>query len=241
MTNIVIDIGNTRTKVGVFKHNQIIYNEVIKDDFLIEKVIKIIAKYNCKNAIIASVGKEKKKLIEVLFKKIKVLKMSHSLKIPFQNLYETPKTLGVDRIALVAGTLEEFSNKNILVIDAGTCITYDFINAENEYLGGGISPGIEMRYKALNHFTEKLPLLTQTDEKILIGNTTSTSIHSGVINGVIAEIDGIIDQYRAKFKDLTIVLTGGSGNFLAKRIKNTIFAKSFLLLKGLNRILIHNL
>ncbi len=239
--NIAIDIGNTRTKVAVFKQNQMIYNEIIKDDYLIEKLTEITTKYTCKNAIISTVGKDKKNLTETLSKKMRVLKMSHLLKIPFKNLYATPKTLGVDRIALIAGTHKEFPNKNVLVIDAGTCITYDFINAENEYLGGGISPGIEMRYKALNHFTEKLPLLTQTDEKTLIGDTTKTSIHSGVINGVINEIDGIIDQYKAEFKDLTIVLTGGSGNFLAKRIKNTIFAKSFLLLKGLNHILIYNL
>ncbi|MBS9767604.1 MAG: type III pantothenate kinase [Flavobacteriaceae bacterium] len=239
--NIVIDTGNTRTKIGVFNSNQLIHNEVIKEEESIENTLHIIEKYDCKNGIISCVGKSKKNLIEVLSKRINLIEMSHLLKIPFHNLYETPQTLGVDRIALVAGACQELPNKNVLVIDVGTCITYDFINANNEYLGGGISPGIEMRYKALHHFTAKLPLLTQNDNSTLIGTTTHSSIHSGVINGVVNEIDGIIDQYNADFENLTVILTGGSGFFLAKRIKNTIFAKSFLLLKGLNKILTYNL
>ncbi len=239
--NIAIDIGNTRTKIGIFDSTQLIYNEVLEWENQIEEMGRIIEKYDCKNGIISSVKKSEKKMIETLSQRINLLEMSHLLKIPFKNCYQTPQTLGEDRIALVAGVCEEFSGVNTLVIDAGTCITYDFKNADDEYFGGGISPGVEMRYKALHHFTGKLPLLKQNNESELIGGATSSSIHSGVINGVVNEIDGVINEYKQRFENLTVILTGGSQFFLAKRIKSTIFAKSFLLLEGLNKILTYNL
>ena len=160
-----------------------------------------------------------------------------SMILPFKNLYKTPKTLGLDRIALIAAAASQYRAKNILVIDAGTCITYDFINSKNEYLGGAISPGLTIRYEALHNLTAKLPLLKPKDLDVFIGNTTETSIHSGVINGVINEIDGVIKQYQSSNKDLTVILTGGDTNFLAKRLKSSIFANSNFLLEGLNHLL----
>ena len=148
----------------------------------------------------------------------------------------------MDRIALVAAAVTNFPEKNTLIIDAGTCITYDFINFKGVYKGGSISPGLEMRYKALNIFTENLPLLGLNDDfDEFIGTSTETSIHSGVQHGMINEIKGVIEQYRKKNKDLTIVLTGGDVNFLSNRLKNGIFANPNFLIEGLNTILTHNI
>ncbi|HZJ36686.1 MAG TPA: type III pantothenate kinase, partial [Gillisia sp.] len=158
----------------------------------------------------------------------------------FTNLYATPNTLGNDRIALVSAASKHFPTENVLVIDAGTCITYDFKNNKNEYLGGAISPGMEMRYKAMHNFTENLPLLDREEEIKLIGNSTNYCMHSGVIYGITFEIDGIIAAYQGQYKDLTIILTGGDAQFLCKRLKNSIFANSNFLLEGLNYILEFN-
>ena len=151
------------------------------------------------------------------------------------------KLLSAHRLALATAANYYYPNKNVLVIDAGTCITYDLVNASNQYLGGGISPGIEMRYKSLNYFTSKLPLLNSKRESELIGTDTNRSIQSGVINGVISEIDGVISQYIHEFDDLTVVLTGGDSEFLSKRLKNSIFANSNFLLDGLNHLIQFNL
>jgi type III pantothenate kinase len=169
-----------------------------------------------------------------------VFVISHKIKVPFTNDYLTPETLGYDRIALVSAAASQFPDKNVLVIDVGTCITYDFLNSEGHYKGGSISPGIDMRYKALNHFTEKLPLLDANTPQSLTGNSTQTSIHSGVINGVAFEIDGIIDAYKQENQDLTVILTGGNAHFLRDRLKNTIFANPNFLLEGLNFLLEQN-
>jgi type III pantothenate kinase len=158
----------------------------------------------------------------------------------FSNAYATPKTLGNDRIALVSAASKLYPSQNVLVIDVGTCITFDIINSENQYLGGAISPGLQMRYRALNTFTENLPLLEPQEEVNLIGNTTMMSMHSGVIFGIISEIDGVISMYKSQYKDLTIILTGGDSVFLCKRLKNSIFANSNFLLEGLNYILEFN-
>ncbi|MCB0468082.1 MAG: type III pantothenate kinase, partial [Aequorivita sp.] len=133
-----------------------------------------------------------------------------------------------------------YAGKNVLVIDAGTCITYDFLNSKNEYMGGAISPGISLRYKALHTFTEKLPLLEATNPNLFVGNTTATSMHSGVVNGVLYEIDGYISMYRKNYDNLTVILTGGDAHFLRDSIKNDIFANSNFLLEGLNHILEYN-
>ena len=155
-------------------------------------------------------------------------------------MYKTPTTLGVDRLALVSASVNKFSSKNVLIIDAGTCITYDFIDNKNNYLGGAISPGVYTRYKSLNNLTAKLPLLKPRTVKNITGNSTKQSIHSGVINGVLFEIEGVIKNYNTKYEDLTVILTGGDSKFLSKQLKNSIFANSNFLLEGLNYILEFN-
>jgi type III pantothenate kinase len=239
--NIIIDIGNSRIKIAVFNGRELIHNEIFTSKMFIENTITVIEKYQCKNAIISSVGSLKKSDLKVLNSKINLIKLNSDTKIPFKNNYATPKTLGVDRIALVSSAVSSFPDKNVLIIDAGTCITYDFIDMEGCYFGGAIAPGILMRYKALNNFTKKLPLLEPSNSYNLIGNSTETCIHSGVILGVINEIDSAVNQYKEKIEDLTVVLTGGDVNFLANKLKNSIFANPNFLLEGLNTILTYNL
>ena len=168
------------------------------------------------------------------------IQLDHNTKVPFQNLYETPETLGIDRIALVAAATNHYPDQNVLILDAGTCITYDFINADKEYLGGAISPGIDIRYRSLHDYTSKLPKLSATSSFSVLGKNTSEAIHSGVVNGVIQEIEGVINQYQGIYSDLTVVLTGGDTKFLSKQLKNSIFAHQNFLLIGLNQILTFN-
>jgi len=238
--NLIIDIGNTRIKTAVFSQQQLIHHEIFTKKNFLENVLAIIEVQHCKNAIVAAVGQIEKSQIEKLHTKINLVELNYSTRIPFKNKYKSPKTLGVDRIALVAAAVSNYPNSKVLIIDAGTCITYDFVDEAGIYYGGGISPGIKMRYKSLHTFTEKLPLLEPEFTNQLVGNSTETSIHCGVINGVINEIDSTIDQHRKKNKDLTVVLTGGDVNFLANKLKNGIFANPNFLIEGLNAILIHN-
>ncbi len=238
--NLVIDIGNTRAKLAVFEKDTLIKLKIIKTDKLYKKVKQFFENYKINNTIISSVTKTPSKTLNFLTKKCFYIDLSCETKIPFHNLYQTPTTLGVDRIALISGAIHLKNHQNTLVIDAGTCITYDFVNSQNEYFGGAIAPGIEMRYKALNQFTANLPLL-KAQTIPLNGNTTKNAIHKGVINGILLEIEGIIQQYKTKNKDLTIVLTGGDTNFLVEMLKSSIFANSNFLLEGLNYILNYNL
>ncbi|MDF1517882.1 MAG: type III pantothenate kinase [Lutibacter sp.] len=239
--NLIIDVGNTRIKTAVFKDGKMIHNESLTANSFVFEAINIVKKYNCTNAIISSVSFINKSQIAELRAEINLIELDFNTKVPFVNKYATPKTLGVDRIALVSSAIVSNPNKNVLIIDAGTCITYDFVNQEGNYYGGAISPGLQMRYKALNVFTEKLPLLEPSEIVELVGNSTEKSIHSGVINGIINEIDGIINQYRKKNTDLTVVLTGGDVNFLSNKLKNGIFANPNFLLEGLNTILTYNI
>lgn len=239
--NLIIDAGNTRIKFAVFNNGEMIHNDVFSYEDYVSECLKLIEKFNCKNGIISSVKKLKKDEIFKIEAKINLFQLNSTSKIPFINSYGTPKTLGVDRIALVAAAVNKFKSKNTLIIDAGTCITYDFVDEKRVYYGGGISPGVLIRYKSLNNYTSKLPLLVPNFEVDLIGNSTETSIHSGIINGVVGELDYMIDQYKIKNKDLTVVLTGGDVNFLSNKLKNSIFANPNFLLEGLDAILTYNL
>ena len=239
--NLIIDAGNTFVKLAVFENGSILYDDNTEVSNLIKKVKEVFDNYpKIEWAIVSSVVNLTKKQINALAIFCNVHILDQKSKTPFKNSYATPQTLGVDRIALATAAFYHNPKGNTLVIDAGTCITYDMINDIGEYLGGGISPGLAMRYKALHQNTSKLPFLDIKDPIDLIGNTTDSSIHSGVVNGVCAEIDGVIDQYKSRFKDLTVILTGGDALFLSKRLKNTIFALSKFLLEGLNYLLDYN-
>ncbi|PQJ71871.1 type III pantothenate kinase [Polaribacter butkevichii] len=239
--NIAIDIGNTRVKSAVFEEDKLVELYVFDKENIISEIKKILEKNIISKGVISNVASVSDKMMEELKAIVNLQVVSASSKVPFINLYKTPKTLGVDRIALVAGAVFEYPQKNVLIIDAGTCITFDFVNKKSEYLGGAISPGIKMRFAALNHFTANLPLLEKEEVVSFIGGNTNESMNSGVVNGVIQEIEGVINQYKKKYIDLTVVLTGGDTNFLSKQLKSSIFANQNFVLQGLNRILIFNI
>jgi len=237
--NLILDIGNTRIKLAVFQEDKLIELIVVLSDNLEKKILEKQKKYQLNKVIVSSVASIDPKALVILESFQQVIILDQSTKTPFFNRYKTPKTLGVDRIALVCAAVDQYSQKNVLVIDAGTCITFDFVNMSSEYLGGAISPGVQMRYKSLSAFTANLPEL-EISEFSLTGKNTEESIHSGVLNGILHEIDGVIAAYQDKYSDLTIVLTGGDANFLAKKLKSSIFAIPNFLLEGLNTILTHN-
>ncbi len=239
--NLVIDAGNTTIKMAVFKDDKILFKDrFLKRDF-VEKISKTKRKYpGITHAIISSVTRVPKRNLNALTSFSNILTLTGSTWVPFKNKYATPESLGTDRIALATAAYVAYKFKNVLVVGTGTCITYDFVNSEGCYLGGAIAPGLRMRYKALHAFTAKLPLLETGPLIDFIGGTTEESLHSGVINGITNEIDATILQYKQRFKDLTVILTGGDADFLSKRLKNSIFAHSNFLLEGLNYILEYN-
>ena len=217
MKKITIDEGNTSVKLALFENNQMVFRE---SNVTLERVKELLSQ--CDRLIISTV--KNNTLFESLLSSKYAISLDSSTPLPITNYYETPHSLGNDRIALAVGAAANFPNNNVLVIDAGTCITYDFINSKKESLGGSISPGIQMRYNALHHFTSQLPLLESVDTAILTGASTEESIHSGIINGILVEIDGIIKRYTNQYPDLKVIVTGGNAKFFDKGLKNTIFA-----------------
>ena len=233
---LAIDVGNTQIKTAVFEQNTLIEKEFTP--FLnwkktIEKTLEKYSKINI--MVVASVGKLDISDFLSFNSIAKIEFITRQSKFPFKNNYKTPLTLGIDRMILASGATLMFANSNRLVIDAGTCITYDFIDSNNNFLGGAISPGIRLRYQSLHNYTSKLPLLEKEIPNNIIGNSTDQSIHSGIINGVCAEIDCFIDTHKSNNENFIIILTGGDADFLAKRLKNTIFANSNFLLESLNQ------
>lgn len=245
--DLCIDIGNTRTKIAVFDKHQITHFEVCQDLPTCLEWQKKPFYGQIKRVIWSSSGKDASDL-GLCFRDLSfVTELTHQTKLPFENRYATPHTLGKDRIAGVAGAWRgvflQQETAPMLVIDAGTCITFDFIDAQGVYWGGGISPGIQMRFRALHTFTQRLPLLemnTPILPNFLTGNTTQNAILSGVLNGIVAEIDGIIDQYTGQYSGLKVVMTGGDLPFFEGSLKRPTFAVPLLVLEGLHKILLHN-
>lgn len=233
---LVVDVGNTRIKGAVFEKDTLLEVFVFSKLELQTTIQSILNIYvTITDIIIASVSDIDKQNFNKLQISLNIHFVSHSDSFPFINQYQTPLTLGIDRMVLASGATLLYPNQNRLVIDAGTCVTYDFIDSDNNFLGGAISPGLGLRYKALHDFTAKLPLLTIENPNFFIGKSTSQSIHAGVVNGLVYEIDGFIDDYKAIYPNFIIILTGGDADFLANRLKNTIFANSNFLLESLNQ------
>ena len=233
---LAVDVGNTRIKAAVFEGSTLLESFVFGKTELEKSIQNILEKYqNTTHLVVASVLDLEKQAFIAFAEAVNIHFVSHKDSFPFVNCYETPQTLGIDRMILAAGATLQFPNQNRLVIDAGTCITYDFIDEKDNYLGGAISPGLRLRYEALHNYTAKLPLLTLENSKQFTGKSTSESIHSGVVNGLVYEIDGFIAEFKAQYSKFIIILTGGDSEFLAKRLKNTIFANSNFLLESLNQ------
>ena len=234
---LIIDVGNTRVKVAAFRGSRLEQKEIIDLKYFTKELGDFAGQYPIKKAIISSVGRltdAQRRSVELRFP---TTLLSHNTSLPFNNLYTTPETLGVDRMGLMAAFAKTYPEKPGLVIDAGSCLTYDYIDAHGDYHGGAIAPGIRLRYEAMHAYTAHLPLLGKQEAHKLIGDSTATAMHSGVINGIINEIDGTINRYKEDYKVEVIVVTGGDGEFLSKRLKNSIFAHSNFLLEGLNYIL----
>ena len=230
---MVIDIGNSFSKVGLFDKNILIEYKEFKL-FSVEDIKSVFSSKTITNSIISNVSSHDKNVFEFLNMNSNLILFDAEIKLPFKNKYGSVETIGNDRIALVSQASRLYPDKNVLVIDSGSCITYDFLNDKNEYLGGGISPGLNMKLKALNDQTARLPLVKKTQIKYLIGKSTETSILSGVINGTLGEINYIIEEYKKRYKKIVIILTGGDLNFLFNHIKNGILADPKFLLSGLN-------
>jgi type III pantothenate kinase len=240
--NLVIDLGNTYSKIAVCNGTEII-ESVITEKISNKEIGYFISGYkNLKGAIISSVVNHSRELIDYLDATFDTfLELSNTTPLPLVNLYKTPETLGYDRIAAVTGAHTIFPEKNVLVIDAGTAITFDMVTAAGDYIGGNISPGLNMRFRALHKFTNRLPLLTPEESTIkLIGKSTREAILYGVVNGLNYEIEGYISACSKEYENLQVILTGGDANSFDKKLKNSIFVVAHLNLIGLNRILDYN-
>lgn len=240
--NLVLDLGNTLAKLAVFKNDEL--QSLVKietgDN---EKLIQHISGLgNITSAIFSSVIDHSPRIIEALTLKAPLIVLDHKTPVPLVNKYDTPETLGRDRLAAAAGAMQAFPGQRVLAVDAGTAIKYDLVTNNGEYLGGAISPGITMRFKALNTFTGKLPLLNRTEQAALTGTTTPGSILSGVQNGAMEEVKGMIARFAEGAEALKVVITGGDMDFFLPLVSNksSIFADPYLALKGLNFILKHN-
>ncbi len=239
--NLIIDIGNSRTKFSVFNRGEILITVPV--DELTPQHIRVLKnEYEALDNVIISATKnysaELKQALQQNFKNF--IELSATTPLPVKNRYKTKDTLGRDRIAAVVGAFDLYPETNVLVIDAGTAITYDIINEKGEYLGGNISPGIDMRFKALHQFTDKLPLVTRKDNSKLFGDKTESAIRAGVQNGVVFEIDRNIDTFKEFYNNLKVIITGGNAEFFEKKLKNSFFVHFNLIAMGLNRILEYN-
>lgn len=237
--NLVIDLGNTRVKAALFNGREMMELKVYPS---INELSNDKPFYSqAERCLVGSVVGSFHNIAHILSDLKGLDCYSVQKPAPIKNTYKNAETLGSDRFAASVGAFSLYPNKNVLVIDSGTCLKFNFTNEKNEFLGGAISPGLQMRFKALQHFTDKLPLVS-FDENFdeLIGQTTEGSILSGVINGILQETDGVINEYKKLYPDLTIVVSGGDTDFFAKRLKNRIFAHPDIVLIGLNETLIFN-
>jgi len=242
MHNLGIDIGNTFTKIAVFENQQIVHYQRL-GKLTVQDLKLLLNKFELEKSIISTVNEEVIELEDFLRANTSYTRFSIMLNNGVENKYKTPETLGLDRWAAVLGAKSLFVNTNCLIVDAGTCITYDLINSAHEYFGGSISPGIRMRFQALNHFTERLPLIDwQGEDEIPEGINTKSAVINGVLQGVVNEIIGFIAINNKQQSAFKVILTGGDATFLFKQLQNSIFAPQivkdpYLVLKGLNEVI----
>lgn len=235
--NLIIDIGNNSAKFFLFQGEQIILH-TRKENSSFDVIDEWNRLYDIDKVIVSSVITESQSLLDEISKlQCPVIRFNKSTPLPLEVNYRTPGTLGSDRIAAAVGAWGEAPGRNILVIDAGSAITIDFVSKDGKYNGGNIAPGIKMRLRALHEYTDRLPMVEKEGDIPTIGYDTETAIRSGVINGVCHEIEGYINEFKQKYCDVLVFLTGGDEKPLKNRIKSCIFADKYLVAKGLNRIL----
>lgn len=238
--NLVIDIGNTLRKVAVFSENGVIVRLFSEKQLTIPFFERLFDDYTIQRTIVSSVGAGDEEALDWLDAHTHLVRFSHQYKLPITMKYATPETLGTDRLANAVGANAIYPGENVLSLMAGTCLVADFVNADGEYLGGSIAPGLRMRFKALEHYTARLPLVEPEETAPLVGDTTKTSILSGVINGMAAEIDGLIDRYQTQYSDVKVLFSGGDSELLLNSVKKRIFAAQNPILLGLHKILVLN-
>ena len=238
--NLIVDIGNTNVKLAVFNGDDIVSFETVDYSRVVTILKTYLAKFDIERSISSNVGAEIKGLDTFLENNFYHIKLSPSSKLPITLNYDTPETLGVDRIALAVASYNAAVGKNSLVVDMGSCITYDFVTGKGVFQGGAISPGMNMRFKAMHNFTESLPLVSFKDSHSIIGKNTEMSLVNGVVFGICAEIDSYIDELKREFGDISVFISGGDQAFFVNKLKNSIFADRKILLRGLNIILNYN-
>ena len=240
--NLIIDIGNTQIKAALFENHQLVklFTSSKPEIDFIKEIFSQTDKIQ--NAIVSSVRKSPEELVSFLKQQCgKAIFFNSEIAIPLENLYESKSTLGYDRLAACVGAYGNHPNQNLLVIDAGTAITFDFVNDKAQYIGGCISPGLKMRFRALHEFTQKLPELSQNDDFHLIGKNTNDAIVSGVQNGLLFEVDAYINNLKNAHRNIEVIFTGGDAPFLVKSINNNAILAPEIVLEGLNKILEFNL
>ena len=237
---IAIDIGNTLQKAAVFSANGEMLSLVAEPSLPTETVNSLLDEYSISHSILSSVGAERPDIQRLLSDRTHLTRFNHTTPLPIHIDYRTPETLGLDRLACAVAAHALFPTENVLAIQAGSCLVTDFVTADGHYLGGSISPGVDMRFAALHHFTERLPQIKRQPVNLLTGQTTEESILSGVMNGITDEINGVIERYRQQYGSIKVVFTGGNKDDLQNSIKFTIFAASNIVLLGLYKILIFN-
>lgn len=239
--NLVVDIGNSRTKLAIFLKKELVDSWTV-DELKIGRLEEIKKTFpDLDRAILSSVSTADTQIVSYLKSEFgHFMELNYLTPVPIKNHYKTPNTLGLDRLAAAIGACELFPGKDLLVIDAGTAITFDLIEKNGTFKGGNISPGLRSRFRALHEFTKNLPLIGETEEYPVIGQTTEEAIRAGVINGMVFEIDGTIGLFRKNRPGLQPLLTGGDALFFERRLKNAIFVKFEITLIGLNRILEYN-
>ncbi len=245
MSNLIVDIGNTRVKLAVLKGEEIIYEESFAcfDGCAMERVKGFVGHYDVRQAVVSSTRVGAEEVVDQLKGCIeRVLLFNSTTSIPIKNSYESRETLGSDRLAAAVGGWSLYGNEAdaLLVVDFGSAITVDLVTRDGGFEGGVISPGVAMRFRALHEFTARLPLCTPTERVLDVARTTNDAIEQGVMEGVAYEIEGHIEKNRRKYDKIVVIFAGGDAKKFANRIKNTIFAQCELVIVGLNRILEYN-
>ena len=243
--NLIVDIGNTRTKIALFEKNELVEKAILENGALGE-LSAAISEFPIQGAILSATGVDTEGVEGFLSSHFPFIKFNQTTPIPIKNKYKTPETLGKDRLAAVIAAKTLFPKDNCLVIDAGTCLTYNFILANNVFIGGNITPGLTMRLKAMHHFTAKLPEIERNTEESnlieIVGTSTETAMRIGAQVGLLAEVEGFFERFVRNFGKIRVILTGGDGEYIMKHvaISERYFERN-LVLQGLNQILNFNL
>jgi type III pantothenate kinase len=238
--NLAIDIGNSFVKLAAIDKGKVI-KKAKAEKFTQRFYKKFIGRKEVEGIVLSSTRNSDERMLNFLKKQALFVNLDHKTKIPIKNAYKTPKTLGKDRLAAAIGAFKLYPKTNCLIIDVGTCMTYDFLDRKGIYMGGNIAPGIELRYRAMDEFTARLPLVKRSYTGQLFGLSTKSALQNGGLMGVIFEIEGFIGRLKQIYKNkINIILTGGDAEYLAEHIKTKIFVHPDLVLIGLNTILEHN-